>query len=39
MEQDENEEYILVPEEDLEILDRAYEMFKDRNLDLFEFED
>ena len=39
MEQDENEEYILVPEEDLEILDRAYELFKDRNLDLFEFED
>ena len=39
MEQDENEEYILVPEEDLEILDRAYELLKDRNLDLFEFED
>lgn len=36
---DENGESILVPEEDLEILDRAYEQFKDRNFDLFEFED
>lgn len=36
---DENGEAILVPEDDLETLDRAYEMFKDRNYDLFEFED
>ena len=39
MEFDENDEYILVPEEDLEILDRAYEIFKERNADLFDFED
>lgn len=35
---DENDEDILVPEEDLEILDRAYEIFKDKNLDKFDFE-
>ncbi|MBR5614599.1 MAG: DUF1292 domain-containing protein [Clostridia bacterium] len=39
MEYDENDDYILVPEEDLEILDRAYELFKERNADLFDFED
>lgn len=39
MEYDENDDYILVPEEDLEILDRAYEAFKERNADLFDFED
>ena len=39
MEFDENDEYILVPEEDLEVLDRAYEIFKERNEDLFDFED
>ncbi len=39
MENDENNDYILVPEENLEILDRAYEIFKERNADLFEFED
>ncbi len=39
MEYDENGDYILVPEEDLEVLDRAYELFKERNADLFDFED
>ncbi len=39
MEYDENGDYILVPEEDLEVLDRAYEIFKERNADLFDFED
>ena len=39
MECDENNEYILVPEDDLEILDRAYEIVKERNEDLFDFED
>lgn len=39
MEYDENDDYILVPEEDLEVLDRAYEAFKERNADLFDFED
>ena len=39
MEYDENDDYILVPEEDLEVLDRAYEIFKERNADLFDFED
>ena len=39
MEYDENDDYILVPEEDLEVLDRAYELFKERNADLFDFED
>ncbi len=32
-------ESVLVPEEDLEILDKAYELFKERNADLFDFED
>ena len=39
MEYDENGDYILVPEEDLEVLDKAYEIFKERNADLFDFED
>lgn len=39
METDENGEKILVPDEDLETLDRAYEIFKERNADLFDFED
>ena len=39
MEYDENDDYILVPEEDLEVLDKAYEIFKERNADLFDFED
>lgn len=39
MEYDENDDYILVPEEDLEVLDKAYELFKERNADLFDFED
>lgn len=39
MEYDENDDYILVPEEDLDVLDRAYELFKERNADLFDFED
>ena len=30
---------VLVPEEDLEVLDKAYEIFKKRNADLFDFED
>ncbi len=32
-------ESVLVPEEDLEILDKAYELFKEINADLFDFED
>ena len=32
-------ESVLVPEEDLEILDKAYELFKERNAELFDFED
>jgi uncharacterized protein YrzB (UPF0473 family) len=36
---EENGESILVPEEDLEVLDKAYELFKERNADLFDFED
>ena len=39
METDESGEKILVPDEDLETLDRAYEIFKERNADLFDFED
>ncbi len=39
METDENGEKVLVPDEDLETLDRAYEIFKERNADLFDFED
>ncbi len=31
--------YELAYEEDLEILDRVYEEFKERNADLFDFED
>ena len=30
---------ILIPETDLEVLDKAYELFKERNADLFDFED
>ena len=36
---EEDGESILVPEEDLEVLDKAYELFKERNADLFDFED
>lgn len=36
---EENGESVLVPEEDLEVLDKAYELFKERNADLFDFED
>ena len=36
---DENDEYILVPEEDESILERAYEIFRERNEDLFDWED
>lgn len=32
-------EMVLVPEDDLEVLDKAYELFKERNADLFDFED
>ncbi len=32
-------ESVLVPEEDLEVLDKAYEIFKERNAELFDFED
>ncbi len=32
-------ESVLVPEDDLEILDKAYEIFKERNAELFDFED
>ncbi len=39
MEYDENNEAILVPEENLEVLDKAYEIFKEKNADLFDFED
>ncbi len=36
---EEDGESVLVPEEDLEVLDKAYELFKERNADLFDFED
>ena len=39
MEYDETDEYILVPEEDAKVLDKAYEIFKERNKDLFDWED
>jgi len=39
METDENDEYILVPEEDNEILDKAYELFRKRNEEYFDWED
>ena len=39
MEKDESGENVLLPEEDLEVLDKAYELFKERNADLFDFED
>lgn len=39
METDENDEYILIPEEDSKILDKAYELFRERNEDLFDWED
>ena len=32
-------ESVLVPEDDLEVLDKAYELFRERNADLFDFED
>ncbi len=32
-------EMVLVPEDDLEVLDKAYELFKERNAELFDFED
>lgn len=39
MEDDGEDGSVLVPEENLETLDKAYELFKERNADLFEFED
>ncbi len=39
MEKDENGENVLLPEEDDEVLDKAYELFKERNADMFDFED
>lgn len=39
IEKDDEGEDILVTEEDLEILDRAYEIFKEKNADMFDFED
>lgn len=39
METDENDEYILVPEEDNDILDKAYNVFRERNEDYFDWED
>ena len=39
MEYDENGDYILVPEEDNAALDEAYEIFRERNEDLFDWED
>lgn len=39
MESDGEDGSVLVPEENLETLDKAYELFKERNADLFEFED
>lgn len=39
MEYDENGDYILVPEEDNDILDAAYDIFRERNEDLFDWED
>lgn len=39
MQYDENGDYILVPEENESILDTAYEIFKERNEDLFDWED
>ena len=39
IEKDDEGDDILVTEEDLEILDRAYEIFKEKNADMFDFED
>ena len=36
---EDDEGSILIPETDLEVLDKAYELFKERNADLFDFED
>jgi putative protease len=36
---DDDEGSILIPETDLEVLDKAYELFKERNAELFDFED
>ncbi len=36
---EQNGEMVLVPEDDLEVLDKAYELFKERNAELFDFED
>lgn len=36
---EESGESVLMPEDDLEVLDKAYELFKERNADLFDFED
>ena len=39
MEYDEKGDYVLVPEEDENILDTAYDIFRERNEDLFDWED
>lgn len=39
MEYDEKGDYVLVPEEDESILDTAYDIFRERNEDLFDWED
>ncbi len=39
MEKDEKGENVLMPEDDDEVLDKAYELFKERNADMFDFED
>lgn len=39
MQYDENGDYILVPEENENILDTAYEIFRERNEELFDWED
>ncbi len=36
---EDDEGSILIPETDLEVLDKAYELFKERNAELFDFED
>lgn len=39
MKYDENGDYVLVPEENGDILDAAYDIFRERNEDLFDWED
>ena len=36
---EDDEGSILIPETDLEVLDKAYELFRERNAELFDFED